>query len=89
MGKIKRISTTLAALVLGLVILYLLVRVFAVLSHGYSWTDMDWNQDGSTSINEFFMASDIDMREVVQDGKKCIEYFAYKDGMPVKTVCSK
>lgn len=50
---------------------------------------MGWQQDGNTSISDFFSASDIGKREVLHSGKMCIEYYAYKDGLPVKTVCPK
>jgi hypothetical protein len=48
---------------------------------------MDWNQDGTTSLDEFFAASDIGKRAVTNDGKECVEYFAYKDGLTVKLTC--
>lgn len=69
--------------------MYFMVRAANSLKQGYSWQEMDWKQNGSTSIGDFFAASDIGKREVVQDGQKCFEYYAYKDGLPVKTVCQK
>jgi hypothetical protein len=48
---------------------------------------MDWQQRGITLISDFFAASDIGKREIRQNGKKYIEYYAYKDGLPVKMVC--
>jgi len=85
----KRAITIFITLVCVMVVAYL--AFFAVLSlrQGYSWQEMDWHQRGTTSISDFFGASDIGKREVVQDGRKCTEYFAYKDGLPVKTVCPK
>lgn len=68
---------------------YLVIRIVASLMQGYSWQEMDWRQRGSTSIGDFFAASGIGKREINQEGKKCVEYFAYKDGLPVKVVCSK
>jgi hypothetical protein len=65
------------------------MRIGASLMQGYSWQEMDWHQRGSTSIADFFAASDIGKREITQEGKKCVEYFSYKDGLPVKVVCSK
>jgi hypothetical protein len=49
---------------------------------------MDWNQSGSTSITDFFAAADIGKRETMVDGKKCFEYYAYKDGLKVKVNCA-
>ncbi|MGZ8227578.1 MAG: hypothetical protein ACXWT3_13225 [Methylococcaceae bacterium] len=65
---------------------YLAASSFASWKQGYSWAEMDWNQDGSTSIVEFFMASDIGKRTVTKDSQLFIEYFSYKDGLPIKTV---
>lgn len=73
---------------LGLALLaYPVARGMAVLWQGYAWHEMDWNQDGTTSVGEFFEASDIGKRNVTEGGKNCVEYFAYKDGLPVKTLC--
>ncbi|GAB2511879.1 hypothetical protein GCM10027084_28740 [Pseudoxanthomonas sangjuensis] len=49
----------------------------------YSWAEMDWNSDGTTTPGEIFAASDIGKRP--RNG--CIEYFNLKDGLPVKSVC--
>ncbi|MDP9838844.1 hypothetical protein J2T09_003616 [Neorhizobium huautlense] len=66
---------------------YFCLRGYAVLQHGYSWKQMDWNGDGTTTIAEFFEASDVGKREVIVDGRACIEFFAYKDAMPIRTDC--
>ena len=88
MGKIMKglLKFLLAALILVLVI-YLLLRGLNSFHHGYSWEEMDWNDDGKTAIVEFFEASDIGRREVLVDNKPCIEYFAYKDGLAVRIDC--
>ncbi len=74
--------------IVALVIAYFSFRAAGSLNQGYSWQEMDWHQNGSTSLGDFFAASDIGKREVSQRGKKCIEYYYYKDGLPVKTVCA-
>jgi len=66
---------------------YFGLRAFAALDQGYSWAEMDWDSDGTTSISEFFASSDIGKRREVENGRGCIEYFAYKDGLAVKKVC--
>ncbi|MBC5765120.1 hypothetical protein [Ramlibacter albus] len=86
MGKIKRVLTIPAALAV-LAVMYLVVRIGASAMQGYSWQEMDWQQRGTTSIADFFKASDIGKRDVAKAGKDCVEYYAYKDGLPVKTVC--
>lgn len=89
MGKVIRLARTSGAAICTLVFIYLILRAIAGLSHGYSWHDMDWDQNGTTSISELFMASDTGKREIIRDGRKCIEYFAYKDGLPMKVVCDR
>lgn len=88
MGKIRPVMLALGV-ICAVVAIYFLLRAFGSYRQGYSWQEMDWDLDGSTSIAEFFAASDIGKRETIQDIKKCVEYFAYKDGLPVKTVCPK
>lgn len=48
---------------------------------------MDWNRDGGTSLFEFASAGDVGVREVKRGDHICREYFSYKDGLPMKTVC--
>jgi hypothetical protein len=86
MGKVIKV---LLATVGTAVVIYFLFRGISSWRQGYSWGEMDWAQRGHTSITDFFAASDIGKREILKDGKKCIEYYAYKDGLPVKTVCQK
>jgi hypothetical protein len=86
-GAIKKgVSVSLSAICVVLV-LYLLARVVAVWKQGYSWAEMDWNQDGSTSLGEFFSASDISKRTTKIDDQLCVEYFSLKDGLPIKKRC--
>ena len=71
----------------ALVLAYLGCVALAALQRGYSWREMDWDNSGSTSISEFFGAADTGKRELVVGARGCAEYFAYKDGLPVKTTC--
>jgi hypothetical protein len=89
MGKMKRLMFVASVVLIALIGAYLVIRIVASLMQGYSWHEMDWREHGSTSIGDFFAASDIGKREIKQEGKKCLEYFSYKDGLPVKVVCSK
>lgn len=77
----------------GMVILlvfgYFVIKSIASWQQGYSWSEMDWDQKGSTSIADFFAASDIGKREIKVNGKACTEYYTYKDGLPIKTICPK
>ena len=69
-------------------ICYLAVFAYTSWQKGYLWEDMDWNQNGNTSLAEFFQASDVGTREIQKDGKVCKEYYSYKDGTPIKIVCA-
>lgn len=83
-GKIVFLSIIAVSL---MVVLYLLVRGAAIFNKGFSWAEMDWNQDGSTTITEFFRSSDIGTRSTTNGDKKCVEYYSFKDGLAVKVVC--
>jgi hypothetical protein len=61
--------------------------VYLVVQQGHSWTDMDLDSDGITTISELLDSIDVGRRPITMDGHACVEMFAYKDGMPVKTVC--
>jgi len=65
----------------------LLAVAAVVISHGSALREMDWNEDGSTSLTELIAAVDIGERNVVVDGEECIEHFGFKDGLPVRTDC--
>jgi len=89
MGKIKSLTAAFFAAVLLITVLYLGVRAYYANRQSYSWNEMDWDGDGSTSLSEFLRSSDIGKRKVVQNGVECVEYYAFKDGLAVKTVCPK
>ena len=89
MPRVKQLTIACLVVICGLSIVYLGFRAFASWQRGYTWEEMDWQQRGKTSIGDFLAASDIGKREVVKNGEQCIEYFAYGDGLPVKTVCPK
>lgn len=88
MGKIAKVLLSVAAGIVALVIVYFAFRALSSWNQGYSWQEMDWHQHGSTSLIDFFAASDIGKREVTRGANRCIEYYSYKDGLAVKTICS-
>jgi hypothetical protein len=84
----KGYGTAVALVAIALLaICYLVVLSFMSWKQGYSWKEMDWQQRGTTSIADFLAASDIGKREIEVGGKMCVEYYSYKDGLPVKTLC--
>lgn len=72
-----------AWLLAGLSLVILTTLVFPVISTGISFKDMDWDNNGRVSIDEFFKTSRIGHRKV----GACTEYFLLKDGSPVKNSC--
>jgi len=63
--------------------------VFEVMCAGTPITvaDADFDKDGHVSFLEADYACEGGVRAVVQEGRQCTEYFAYKDGLPVKVTC--
>jgi len=56
--------------------------------NGMSWADMDWDNDGHTSIGEVAdFLLDMDVRAIAVDGRTCREVYWMKDGMPVRELC--
>lgn len=60
---------------------------FGALKHGYAWNEMDWNEDGKTTIAEFLRSADIGKRQVQIDNMTCIEFYEFKDGLQIRTIC--
>ncbi len=83
----KRILVFVLASLATMLVVYIFLRGVGVFLHGYSWGEMDWNGDGITTVIEFFEAIDIGRRDVVVDGNRCVEYFAFKDGLAVRIDC--
>jgi len=50
---------------------------------------MDLDKSGWVSFSEADYTGNYGIRKIVLNGKSCKEYFAYKDGVPFKTVCNK
>lgn len=89
MGSLKRTSLLITAGALLAMVLYVLCRCIVSWKQGYRWDEMDWNQDGTTTLSEFFEASDIGRRDVSRDGKTCREYYEFKDASTIRTDCGK
>jgi hypothetical protein len=52
-----------------------------------SFAEVDLNHNGRVSFDEADYVCSCGSRQVTLEGKQCTEYFAYKDGLPLKTVC--
>jgi hypothetical protein len=87
-----RTRTRVAIAVLSTVILlpvamFLGYAGYEAIETGYSWSECDWDGDGHTSILEYLDAGRFGKRRIVRDGRACSEYFSFKDGLEVKTLC--
>jgi len=79
------------------VALFVLVVAAIVSGRGWFWAfcgsspltsaEIDINQDGRISFIEADYNCNCGTRQIVQEGRQCTEYFAYKDGLPLKVVC--
>jgi hypothetical protein len=74
-------------LISALVGMPILLVVDQTVGKGVSWADMDWNNDGHTSLGEVADAFNVDVRSIAVDGKHCREVYQLKDGLPVRELC--
>ena len=75
--------------VAGLLCGYWMLFGWMVCMSPLSYAEMDINHDGKVGFFEADYASSYGERTVEKGGLKCIEYFAYKDGLSLKVVCPK
>ncbi len=59
----------------------------AAVAAPFAWSERDWDGDGTTTIGEFYYATDVGRRPVLVNGTPCDELFEFKDGRTIKTVC--
>lgn len=60
---------------------------FSAFKTGYTLKEMDWNNSGMTSISEILFAGDVGKRKINIDTLDCVEFFDFKDGLPIKLIC--
>jgi hypothetical protein len=58
-----------------------------VYSAPLTWGELDLNKNGEVTFGEASYAASFGERTIQVDDKQCTEYFAYKDGLPLKVVC--
>ena len=61
--------------------------VGAILRSPLTWSDMDWNADGRSSLLEAVESTDVGVRPRWQDGRACEEFFSMKDGLSLRIRC--
>ena len=59
-----------------------------VLRSPLTYRELDFNRDGKVSFYEADYASSYGTRSVKVEGRECVEYFALKDGLPLKVSCN-
>jgi hypothetical protein len=52
-----------------------------------TYAEMDLDHNGTVSFSEADYAFSYGERVVLNEGERCIEFFAYKDGLPLKLKC--
>jgi hypothetical protein len=72
---------------LVLVSVVLIIFFYIGVLQGYSWKEMDWNCNGTTTLTEILQSTDIGKRNISINKNSCIEYFSYKDGLTIKVIC--
>jgi hypothetical protein len=78
--------------------LFTLLVVAIISGRGWYWafcgsspltfSEIDIDHNGKISFIEADYKCNSGTRQINQEGQQCTEYFAYKDGLPLKIVCS-
>lgn len=58
-----------------------------VASTPFTYGELDLNGDGFLSFSEIDYVSSYGVRDIEHAGAQCLEYYALKDGLPLKVVC--
>lgn len=82
-------SNLFKALFVTIVVIILVVFGFIALlrSMPFTYGEIDINKNGFLSIQEIEYVTSYGNRKVMHKGKECLEYYALKDGLPIKIVC--
>lgn len=70
-----------------LIICYWVAFAWLVYTAPISYRELGLNHDGHVSFGEVSYAASFGERAIKVNGQLCTEYFAYKDGLPLKVVC--
>ena len=84
MRNVVKTTATVAGL---LVAVYWILHGWNVYQSPLTYGEMDFNHDGDVTYSEAAYASNFGTRIVVDHGRHCTEYFSYKSGHELKTVC--
>jgi hypothetical protein len=85
---VKLLGIVLIVIIIIIVGWFYVVPYRVLISGPFSWKEMDLNKDGFVSPMEADYFADYGIREYTENGIVCKEYFALKDGLPLKKVCT-
>ena len=66
---------------------YWLLFGWLVFSGPVPYAELDLDHDGNVSFSEAEYAASYGERTIAVGNQQCTEYFAYKDGLPLKVIC--
>jgi len=70
------------------VIFLLVVGFYLIDSFGrFTYAEMDWNRDGTTTIGEILDAGNYGMETDILEGRQCHRVYALKDGANISLYC--
>lgn len=94
--RVTAVETFSILVIIGLVIVAPILCLAALAGAGvtlaaitapFSWPERDWDGDGTTTLGEFYYATDVGRRPVLVNGIPCDKFFAFKDGRTIRIVC--
>ncbi len=85
LNKIRNISVLLVTLPVAFI---LFLYLWFLHASPLSFNEMDLNKNGWVSFSEADYTGNYGIKQIVVNGKTCTEYFAYKDGLPIKVMCN-
>jgi len=71
----------------SLILIILGFPALVIASLPFTYSEMDLNNNGIVGFSEAMYFADYGTKEIKEGSKQCTEYFALKDGLPLKVVC--
>ncbi len=86
-SPVKLLLSVVAVLLLPAAILYSGSFVISYMEPRFTYSEMDLNKNGLISFGEADYVISSGEREILVNGKKCVELYALKDGLQLKIMC--
>ena len=87
-GNISSKTIIIGAMSMTPILLLLASYLWFIYSSPLNMSEMDLNNNGWVSFSEADYSASYGIREIQVNNESCIEYFAYKDGLPLKVTCN-